>query len=196
MLRLAPDARGCTPPRRVPDARAPATLAATLGILRLPRTSVDGLPVLNRTDGHSSEDTGWLPARTIDYPGVRRLSGSVPALYVVPSASVVELAGERVGAPCPTGLEAPTSAGACLVAGQPGGPLALRCWTASEIDRGRALTLLAAGEGHRLIGLVPAGHKVVIPTATGPPITIRSADGVVDQATPLSPGTRVLANVE
>jgi hypothetical protein len=195
VLRPAPDARGCTPPRQVPDGRAPAAVAATLGVLRLPRTSVDGLPVLNRTDRRSSEDTGWLPARTIDYKGVRRRAGSAPAIYVVPSASVLELAGERVGAPCPSVLQAPVSAGACLVTGAPGGPLAVRCWTLGEIDSGRALTLLAAAGGHRLVGLVPAGHNVVIPADAGSAIAIRSPDGVVDQASQMSPGTRVLANV-
>jgi hypothetical protein len=83
VLRSAPDARGCTPPRQVPDARAPAMVAETLRILRLPRTSVDGLPVLNRTDGQSSADTGWLAARTIDHNAVRRHRhlGSVTAIY-------------------------------------------------------------------------------------------------------------------
>jgi hypothetical protein len=170
-------------------------IAETLGILRDPRTSVDGLPVLNRPDRQSSADTGWLPARTIDYLAVRRDSGSVPAVYVVPSASVLELAGERVGAPCPAALQAPVSAGACVVAGGPGGPFAVRCWTLGEIDGGRGLTLLASAGGYRLVGLVPAGRTVVVRASGESPVTIRSSDGVVDQATRLAPGTRVLANV-
>jgi hypothetical protein len=152
--------------------------------------------VLNRTNGQSSADTGWLPARTIDYNGVRRHPGSVPAIYVVPSASVLELDGERAGAPCPTALRAPVSAGACLVSGGPGGPLTVRCWTLAEIDRGRALTLLAAAGGSRLVGFVPVGRNVVVLAGAGSRVPIRSADGVVDQATQLSPGTRVLANVQ
>jgi len=72
----------------------------------------------------------------------------------------------------------------------------VRCWTLAEIDRGRALTLLAAGGGYRLVGLVPAGRNVVVRAGAGSPVPIRSADGVVDQATQLSPGTRVLANVQ
>ena len=74
--------------------------------------------------------------------------------------------------------------------------MGVRCWTLSEIDSGRALTLLAAAGGHRLVGLVPAGHNVVISAGAGSMITIQSLDGVVDQATQMSPGTRVLANVQ
>jgi hypothetical protein len=108
---------------------------------------------------------------------------------------VLEFDGERVGAPCPAALEAPVSAGACLVAGGAGGPFAVRCWTLAEIDRGRALFLLATAKGYRLMGLVPPGREMVVLAGAGSPVPIRSADGVVDQATQLSPGTRLLANV-
>jgi hypothetical protein len=60
LLRGVPEARGCTPPRRLAQRRAPRTIGAALSVLRLPRTSIDGLPVLDRPDGRSSEDTGWL----------------------------------------------------------------------------------------------------------------------------------------
>jgi hypothetical protein len=57
--------------------------------LRRARTSIDGLPVLNRPDGRGSEDTGWLALHSVDRKDVRRLWDSDPTLDVVPSAMVL-----------------------------------------------------------------------------------------------------------
>jgi hypothetical protein len=195
LLRPAEDARGCTPPRDLPDRPAPAAITRRLKLLGLPRNSTDGLPVLNTSDGRGTADTGWLPVTSVDYRGVRRRRGQTPSIYVIPSASVLKLAGERVGAPCPSSLPAPVTPGACLVTGPPGGPFDERCWTVAEIVRGRAFALAGAGRSLSLIGLVPTRETVVLARGAGPPLTIRSPDGVVDQPTRLTAGTRLLARV-
>ena len=139
------------------------------------------MPVLNRSDGKGSSDTGWLPARSVDFHGVRRVRNHIPSIYIIPSAGVLKLDRERIGAPCPSMLNAAVAPGACLVAGPPGGPLAVRCWTLAEIDQGRALMLVGAGPARALAGLVPSGVTIALSTSRGPNVIVRSADGVVDQ---------------
>jgi hypothetical protein len=195
LLRPAADARGCSPPHVVADRRAPVAVAQMLRVLRLPRTSIDGLPVLNRTDHLSSVDTGWLQASTYDSRGIRRRRNSVPGIYVVPSATVLELRGERLGAPCPSLLRAPVAAGACLVVGPPGGPFAGGCWTLTEIADGRALTLIGDGGSRVLAGLAPSGSTLVLTTDTGRRLTVRTADGVVYQAAGFLPAARLRSHV-
>jgi hypothetical protein len=195
VLRPAPDARGCPTPRDVLDRRAPATIAERLSVLRLPRTSTDGVPVLNRSDGKGGNDTSWLPVHSVDFHGVRRVRDHIPSIYIIPSAGVLKLDGNRISAPCPSMLKAAVAPGACLVTGPPGGPFAVRCWTLAEIDRGRALMLVGAGPSRALAGLVPSGATVALSTGSGPNVIVRSADGVVDQPTQLEPGIRLLARL-
>ena len=195
VLRPAPDARGCPAPRDVRDRRAPATITDRLNVLRLPRTSTDGIPVLNRSDGKGGNDTSWLPVRSIDYHGVRLVRDHIPSIYILPSAQVLKLDGDRIGAPCPSMLNAAVAPGACLVTGPPGGPFAVRCWTLAEIDRGRALMLVGTGPARALAGLVPSGATVSLSAGRAPNVTVRSVDGVVDQPTQLAPGVRVLSQV-
>lgn len=194
LLRPAADARGCSPPHMVADRQAPPAVAAMMSVLRQPRTSIDGLPVLNRTDHRSSDDTGWLAATTLDYRGVRRRRDSNPGIYVVPSATVLELQGERLGAPCPSLLPAAVAAGACLVIGPPGGPFAVACWTLPEIARGHALTLVGDGGSRTLAGLAPSGATLVLTTGTGRS-TVRCDDGVIYQPTSLPPAAHLRTHV-
>ncbi len=194
LLRPAADARGCSPPHVVPDRRAPPAVAAMMSVLRQPRTSIDGLPVLNRTDHRSSDDTGWLAASTLDYRGVRRRRDSNQGIYVVPSATVLELQGERLGAPCPALLPAAAAAGACLVIGPPGGPFAVACWTLPEIARGRALTLVGDGASRMLAGLAPTGATLDLTTDSGRS-TVRCPDGVIYQRTGLLPAAHLRTHV-
>ncbi len=136
-----------------------------------------------------------MPARSVDFNGVRRVRDHIPSIYVIPSADVLELDGDRIGAPCPSMLNAAVAPGACLVTGTLGGPFAVRCWTLAEIDRGRALMLVGTGPARALAGLAPSGATVALATASGPNVIVRSPDGVVDQPTRLTPGMRLLSRV-
>lgn len=118
ILRPAPSVKGCTPPVSLPDERAPAAVQRNIRALRRSATSVDGLPVLNRSDGQGSEDSGWLPLRSIDWGGIRRIKSSHPTIHVVPSAMVLRLLGSRTGASsCAAQLKGRSAAGACIVVG-------------------------------------------------------------------------------
>ena len=195
LLRPAIAAQGCTPPRQIEDRPAPATVRATLSVLDRRRTSVDGLPVLNRPDGRSSADIGWLPVRTFDAHGLRRRPNSTSPVYVVPSAAVLELDAARVGAPCPSRLNGPVAPGACLVIGPPGGPLSVGCWTLAQIRRGRALALISRGGSHVLVGLVPSRTTDVLTGDDGSRLALRSVDGVIYRRTRLPLDGHVHASI-
>jgi hypothetical protein len=180
----------------VPDQRARAAVRRDIPALRRAATSIDGLPVLNRADGQGSADFGWLPVHSVDLKGVRRIKGSEPALYVVPSAKVLRVAGSRIGASCGAALKAPSAPGACLVTGPPGGPFAVRCWTLRQIESGRALALTGEGKSTTLIGFMPSpARNIRVAPATRKPFVIPTRNGVIHQATQLRPGTRLVTQV-
>jgi hypothetical protein len=192
ILRPAPLVQGCTPPRSVPDRRAPAAVRRAIPALQRAATSIDGLPVLNRADGQGSADAGWLPVHSVDPKGTRRIEGSEPALYVVASATVLRLTGSRIGASCGAALSAPSAPGACLLTGPPGGPFGVRCWTLQQIEAGRALALTGPGASATLIGFAPRRARAIRIAATSrKPLIVSARDGVIRQPTQLRPGTRL-----
>lgn len=161
-LPAAVPAARCAKPSRPRTTPAPEELEQVLKVLRRRQHAPDGLPALNGGDG---DDLSWLPVGDLDIGAVRRpgLERHRVEHYLVPSGRV------RTDETC-QGREHPhAGAGACLLIGAAGGPLATSCHTTAEIRGGRALALATSAPQHtaNLFGIAPDGVSSVVIDGAG-----------------------------
>jgi hypothetical protein len=128
-----------------------------IALLRRPQRDGDVLPF----------DPGRLPIRTFDPSATRRASG----VHVVPSTDVS--ASGRCGAHVGPGL--------CLVAAA----REFRCFTAVEVEWGRAVARTGAGT---LVGIVPDGVARVTIADDGAPVAADVVDNVYRAELPVPAG--------